>query len=69
LRLSLLDESFHPFFSVFGGEDQIEGLPLEFQGFVERRLESVVNRFLGGLDGERRLGGDFLGEVFGLFLQ
>src|SRR5438093_6657097 len=63
--LSLLEESAHALFLVFGSEQEVEVLALDQQPFVERGLERLVDGLLGQPDRQRRLLGQLPRQLLG----
>src|SRR5690606_3177524 len=60
--LTLFHEGGHAFLLILGGEEQVEGAPLEEDALGQRTLEGAVDGFLGHAQRHRRLLGDLGGE-------
>src|SRR5690606_40745700 len=62
LWLPLADEGVHPLFLVAGGKQEVEIAPLEGQPLCKRQFKRLVDRLLRQPHGDRRAGGDLVGQ-------
>src|SRR6266481_26769 len=69
LRLTLFKKGFHPFFTIFGGEQQVKGLAFKLQTFIEGHIGRLKYRFLGRLYRKNGLGSDLFRYVLSFFQQ